>query len=82
MLSIIFLPSTKPDCSFEIRMGRRGFNILAITFDIILYTKLQREISLNLSGVLASFSLGIKVIRVEFMAFKIEAEHLESSTMP
>jgi hypothetical protein len=43
---------------------------------------LQRAIGLNLSRVLVSFSLGIKVIIVEFRYFKIEVEHLESSIIP
>jgi hypothetical protein len=60
----------------------RGFSLLAITFDIILYTTLQMEIGLNLTRFLASFYLGIKVMKVVFMALRIEVEHIESSTMP
>ena len=37
---------------------------------------------LNLDGLQASLSLGIKAIKVEFSDFKMEEEILESSTTP
>ena len=37
MPSIMFRPSTYPDCSGEMSPGRRGFRRLAITFEITLY---------------------------------------------
>jgi len=62
--SKIYLPSTYPDCSGEISMGRRGFSLFAITLEMILYITLQSAIGRNLSGLSASSSFGIRAMKV------------------
>ena len=57
-----------------------GFNLLAMTLDMILYITLHRAIGLNLSGELASSTLGIRARKVEFIDLRIGQERLESST--
>ena len=51
-----------------------------MTLEMILYKKLHSAIGLNLAGVQASASLGIRAMNVELRDFRIEDEVLESST--
>jgi len=60
--------------------GRIGFNMLAMTFDIILYRTLHNAISRNFDSVFASSSFGIRVMKVELRDFRMDEEHRESST--
>ena len=62
--SMICLPLTNPDYSGLIRLGRISFNLLAITFEMILYITLHKEMGLNLLGVSAPSSLGMRVKKV------------------
>ena len=68
MPSKMCLPSTKLDCSKPIMMGRIGFNMLAIIFEIILFMALHIDIGLNLPGASAPSKLGIRVKNVALKA--------------
>lgn len=59
---------------------RIGFNIVAITFAVILYKQLHNEIGRNLSKDYKHSCLGIKDIKVAFRPLVILLEVLTSST--
>ena len=49
-----------------------------MTLEMILYITLQSAMGLYRFGVLASFSLGIRVIMVAFSALRMEADLLDA----
>jgi hypothetical protein len=79
-LSMICLPSTYPDCSFEMINGKIGLSLLAMTFVIILKITLQRDIGRNYFGCVTLSSSGIRVMKVAFRAERICPDVRDSST--
>ena len=51
-------------------MGRIGFNLLPITFEMILCIELQKDIGMNFPCVSASSELGIRVKNVTLKDLK------------
>jgi hypothetical protein len=47
IVSVIYLPSKKPNCSFEIPTESEVLILAAIILVMILYTRLHKEIGLN-----------------------------------
>ena len=79
--SKIFLPSTYPNCSFDMREDRSGLSLLAMVFVMILKIKLHKAICQILLAESTPFSLGIRERNVELKAFKMFPIFLESLTM-
>ena len=79
--SKIFLPSTYPNCSFDMREDRSGLSLLAMVFVMIFKITLHRAIGWNLLVESAPFYLGISERNVELKSFKIFLVFLASSTM-
>lgn len=79
--SRIWRPSTKHVCSGEIRLGSRGFNLLGITFVMVLRITLQRDIGWNLPQESAPCSFGIRVRKVELKALRTLPVLQDSSTI-
>lgn len=74
-------PSMKPIYSGKIRPRRRGFNLFAKTFMVILSMTLQREIGWNLHGEFVPYSFRIRVRKVELKSLRTLPIHLDSSTI-
>ena len=81
MSSNISMPSTYPNCSLDMRVGRRGLSLLAMVLVIILKITLHESMGLNLPAESAPFSLGIRVRNVELKAFRMLPFFRESSTI-
>ena len=54
--------------------------MFAVTFDIILYTKVHKAMGLNIFGVMVFSCFGIKAMKEALRAFKTVLDFLESST--
>ena len=79
--SKIYLPSTYPYSSFDMRVDRSGLILLAMVSVIILKITLRREIGRNLLAESALFSLGMSETNVELKDFNIFPVFLDSSIM-
>ena len=80
MAPSVFLFSKKPNCSVKRPLDRKSLILFAIIFDIILYTKLHKEISQKSSRSYVAYFFVINATKVEFMAPKIKPRVLDSST--
>lgn len=69
--SRICLPITKPSLSSRITKSSYSLSLSSITFDMILYAMLQKEMGLNKSKDLKPSHLGISAKKVAFLAFNI-----------
>ena len=64
----------------DIWESKKGFSLVAITFEINLYSKLHKDIGLKSTKVKGLSFLGIKARKVEFREGGINPETLKQST--
>ena len=67
MDSWIYLPCKKPNYFIDIFLERTAFILLLITFEIILYRQLHKEMGLKSSKVSTLSTLGMSAMRVAFI---------------
>ena len=61
-------------------LSKKGFNLMAVILDMILYTKLHSEIGLKSAKVMGLSHLGMRVMKVAFKAPKTFPSNLDCST--
>jgi len=67
MASCIYLPSRKLNCSQEMCFERITFSLLLITFEMILYKQLHKEIGQKYSKEEGLYVLGMSAMKVELI---------------